>query len=93
MLNISRSGYYEWRDRLPSARETADDELATVIARIHSESRGTHGAPRVHAELRLTRDRHVGTKRVARLMGLAGITGIRRLPTEGRQAASVAGAA
>jgi putative transposase len=76
ILGLSRSGYYEWRDRPPSAREIADAELATVITRIHYESRGTYGAPRVHAELRLARDRHVGKKRVARLMGLAGISGI-----------------
>jgi putative transposase len=76
VLNVSRSGYYEWRDRPPSTRETADGELTTVIERIHYESRGTYGASRVHAELRLARDRHEGKKRVARLMGVAGIAGI-----------------
>lgn len=47
ILALSRSGCYEWRDRPPSARETADCELTAVIERIHYESRGTYGAPRV----------------------------------------------
>jgi putative transposase len=85
ILGLSRSGYYEWRDRPPSTRETVDVELTAVITQIHYESRGTYGAPRVHAELRLARDRHVGRKRVARLMGLAGLAGISHRRKGGKQ--------
>ncbi|WP_442786488.1 IS3 family transposase [Leifsonia sp. AG29] len=52
-LLVSRSGYYEWARRAPSARQVADQALSGMITRIHYESRGTYGAPRVHAELRL----------------------------------------
>jgi transposase InsO family protein len=38
-----------------------------TIHTIHIESRGTYGAPRVHAEL-AAQGIHVGRKRVARLM-------------------------
>ena len=44
-----------------------DAELVSLITEIHTRSRRTYGAPRVHAELgRL--GRHCGRKRVARLM-------------------------
>jgi putative transposase len=47
------------------------------IHTIHLESRGTYGAPRVHAEL-AAQDMHVGRKRVARLMRAAGVRGVSR---------------
>jgi putative transposase len=50
-LGVSPSGYYAWRKRPLSPRARADVELSAVIARIHRESRGTYGAPRVQAEL------------------------------------------
>jgi putative transposase len=68
MLHVSTSGYYEWRGRAPSARAVADAALSAQIVEIHAMSRGTYGAPRVHAELRLGRDVHCGRKRITRLM-------------------------
>src|SRR4051812_35310407 len=53
VLKVSRAGYYGWRDRPPSARSVADADLSQTIARVHRDSRGTYGSPRVHAELRL----------------------------------------
>ena len=44
---------------------------------IHAVSRGTYGAPRIHAELR-AEGRAVGEKRIARLMRAAGIVSISR---------------
>ena len=66
VLRVSSSGYYEWRERGPSARARADEVLSAEIAEIHTMSRGTYGSPRVHAELRLGRDVRCGRKRVAR---------------------------
>src|SRR4051794_21705068 len=74
VLGVSTAGYYAWPSRLPSARATADDELLKQVRTIHAVSRGTYGAPRVHAELR-AEGRAVGKKRIARLMRTAGIVG------------------
>ena len=77
VLGVSPAGYYAWRRRRPSARANSDGELRKRIRIIHASSRGTYGAPRVHAELR-AEGRHVGKKRVARLMRQAGLTGVSR---------------
>ena len=53
VLDVSRSGYYEARDRPPSPRAVADAALTDTIRDIHTMSRGSYGAPRVHDELRL----------------------------------------
>jgi putative transposase len=45
-LGVSRSGYYGWRNRRPSARRVADLELMTTISEIHTMSRYSYGAPR-----------------------------------------------
>jgi transposase InsO family protein len=71
-LGVSTSGYYEWASRPPSVRSTADVALTATIRQVHRDSRGTYGAPRVLAELRLGLGVHVGKKRVARLMRLDG---------------------
>lgn len=78
LLGVSRSGYYVWRDRVPSRRSKVDAALTERIKAIHERSRGTYGAPRVHAELRLGEGVHRGRKRVARLMRKASISGCRR---------------
>ena len=72
MLHLSRSGYYEWRDRPPSSRDVEDAYLADQIIEIHTMSRCSYGAPRVHAELRLGMGVRVGRKRMARLMRIGG---------------------
>jgi putative transposase len=77
VLEVSPSGYYAWRVRPPSARAQRDGELLERILAIHAESRGTYGAPRVHAELRAQGVR-VSRKRVARLMRQAGLCGVSR---------------
>lgn len=76
VLNLPRSTYYEAIGREPSVRAVADAELSATITTVHAESRGTYGAPRVHAELRLGLGIRCGRKRVARLMRAAGITGV-----------------
>ena len=50
-LGVSRSGFYAYLGRDPSARTVADVELTERIKQIHDGSRGTYGAPRIHAEL------------------------------------------
>ena len=53
VLKVSKSGFYGWRDRVPSARARADALLLEQIVRIHTDSRETYGAPRIHFELRV----------------------------------------
>jgi putative transposase len=77
VIGVSLSGYYAWCKRARSRREQADDGLLSQIHVIHHRSRGTYGAPRVHAELRAQGVR-CGRKRVARLMGRAGLAGAHR---------------
>jgi putative transposase len=78
VLNVSRSGYYEWLSRLDSPRRQENELLLKQIRQIHDESRGTYGSPRVHAELTLGLGLPVNLKRVARLMREAGIQGLYR---------------
>jgi putative transposase len=72
LLGVSRSGYYAWRSRPPSARQIADAELTRAIVRIHEASRGAYGRPRVHAELRYEGTPCSG-KRVAGLLSRPGV--------------------
>jgi putative transposase len=82
LLGVSRSGYYEWNNRPPSARDEENELLLKHITQIHADSRDSYGSPRVHAELTLGLGLVVNEKRVARLMRQAGIRGlyVRRPP-------------
>jgi transposase InsO family protein len=75
-LEVSRSGYYAWRGREPSARAHDDARLKVKIAASHSASQRTYGSPRILRDLRADGDL-VSRKRVARLM--------RELEVEGRR--------
>ncbi|MDP9843442.1 IS3 family transposase [Streptosporangium lutulentum] len=78
ILQVSVSGYYAWRGRPPSQRTIRHAWLTDLIIEVHQNSRGTYGARRVHAELRLGQDVLVGHGAVELLMrraGLAGVTG------------------
>jgi len=77
VLGVSRSGFHAWERRPPSDRNLADAWLGERIRQIHSSSRGTYGAPRVHAELRFDGVR-VGRKRVERLMRERQLSGLVR---------------
>ena len=51
VLNVSRSGYYAWSRRTPSAQAQRRELLIEHIATAHQTSRQTYGSPRVHREL------------------------------------------
>ena len=78
VLNVSRSHYYGWRSGQKSLRVEENELLTKHIEKIHEESRGTYGWPRVHAELTLGLGLTVNHKRVARLMREAGLQGLYR---------------
>ena len=77
VLGVSRSGFYGWIGRRPSPRGCEDVHLGQLVQNIHQLSRGTYGAPRIHAELSAC-GKHVGRKRVARLMREKGLRGVSR---------------
>lgn len=66
-LNVSKAGYYAWREREQSARAKRDAELIKQITRVHECSRKTYGSPRIHADL-LAKGVKASRKRIARLM-------------------------
>ena len=81
-----------WVKRQPSRRAQGDAALTTQIRAAHAASRGTYGAPRIHAEL-AAKGIRVGRKRVARLMLQADLAGVSRrkfvtttVKSDGRQA-------
>lgn len=43
VLNVSRSGYYDWLGRPASPRQQDNDLLTKVIEQVHKDSRGTYG--------------------------------------------------
>ena len=51
VLGVSSSGYHAWVKRHPSQRAKTDAVLIAAIRAAHTASRGTYGAPRIHAEL------------------------------------------
>jgi hypothetical protein len=78
VLGVARAGYHAWACRPPSDRDQSDALLGEQIRQIHARSRGTYGAPRIHAELRLGLGVHVSRKRVARLRREHGLQGVHR---------------
>jgi len=76
-LAVSRSGYYAWRRRAPSARARRDAQLKVEIGAFHSASRRRYGSPRIVRDLRDGGHR-ISRKRVARLMGELGLEGRRK---------------
>jgi len=51
VLQVSRSGFYAWRERPVSARQQFRQELAQTIRQVHQECRGVYGSPRLTVEL------------------------------------------
>jgi transposase InsO family protein len=47
VLEVSRAGYYAWRDRPESPRQARRQVLAARIAVVHQENRCVYGSPRI----------------------------------------------
>ncbi|MFC0107863.1 IS3 family transposase [Kibdelosporangium aridum] len=67
------SGYYDWRDRVPSTRTIRQAWLTDQIHEIHIESFQVYGVPRIHAELTLGCGITVGHNTIGLLIRRNGI--------------------
>ena len=76
-FGVSRSGYYAWLARPPSARARADAELTSRLCQAHDASRRTYGSPRLVIVLR-RQGQTISRRRVQRLMRAAGRRGLQR---------------
>ncbi len=74
VLHVSRSGYYAWRKREPSARQQANEQLLGHIQEAYIRNRSIYGSPRITAELN-EQGIGCGKNRVARIMRDNGIRG------------------
>ena len=72
VLEVSRSGYYDWIDRPESLRTKRHRDLTVKIRQAHIESKKIYGAPRIHGDLTDNGER-VGKNTVACLMKKADI--------------------
>lgn len=73
LLEVSRSGYYAWRDRPLSVRAERRERLVSRIRVAHQQSRQTYGSPRVHAQL-IEEEVEVCVNTVAKLMREEGLS-------------------
>jgi transposase InsO family protein len=67
ILNVTRGGYYAWRDRPISARQQHRAELDEKIQEVFEQSRCSYGSPRVTVELK-ARGIEVSENTVAKYM-------------------------
>jgi len=72
VLEVSRSGYYIWRDRKPSTRAQYDERLKVAIRAAHKRTRKTYGVLRLQPELAAD-GFPAGRDRIARLRRQMGI--------------------
>ena len=68
VLDVSRSGYYAWRDRPASGQSQRRAELAVKIQAVHAGNRGVYGSPRICKALAAA-----GEHTVAKVMRASGL--------------------
>lgn len=77
VLEVSRSGFYEWFGRQPSLRTQANEKLSGLIRQSFEASDRTYGSRRVWRDV-LGWGERCGVHRVARLMSQAGLVARRK---------------
>lgn len=72
LLEVSPSGYYQWRKSKPGPRARANQQLLKVVRRVFAQNRQIYGSPRL---TRLLQRSHIpcSENRVAKLMRLDGL--------------------
>jgi putative transposase len=79
VLGVSPAGYYAWRSRPESRRSAANRHLIDDIKRVHRDTSGRYGSPRIHVELK-AQGRGVSRGRIERLMRHHGVRAIMARP-------------
>ncbi len=77
VLQVSRNGYYDWRDRPESKRSKENRTALSQIREVHARSREAYGAFKTCQEL-MARGFQWGRHRIAKLRRLAGIEAKRK---------------
>jgi len=77
VMQVSRSGYYHWKRRGPSAREQERAQLIPRVRGLHQESKATYGSRRMAQELKALGFR-CGKYKAGTLMKLAGVAAKQR---------------
>lgn len=72
VLDVSRSGYYDWAKRKPSLREQETKHLSHDIAKVFEKSRQTYGVPRILKALE-AQGKHHGKARISNIMKAQGL--------------------
>jgi putative transposase len=72
VLEVSRSGYYSWRSRRPSARQIEDERLSAKLKGYFEESRDSYGARRLREDF-LADQQPISRRRCRRLMKQNGL--------------------
>jgi Transposase and inactivated derivatives len=67
VLDVPKSSYYDWKNKVPSKRQTENERLSRLISGIYFENKGIYGAPKIHQTL-LARGEILSLKRVQKLM-------------------------
>lgn len=75
VFKVSRSGYYDWLNRKPSARQIDNQQALKLIREIYKKSKGRYGSPKITQELK-KRGIQISRPRVARIMKAANIKSI-----------------
>ncbi len=72
ILDVSRSGYYAWENRLPSNRQQEYQRLVPIVKDAEKIAKGTYGARRIAIEIEKT-GIPCGRTKAATVMGIAGV--------------------
>jgi putative transposase len=72
LLEVSRSGYYEWCRRSPRAAAAAEQPLRTNVEHYFAQGRGTYGTRRIK-HLLAQEGLQVSRRRIGRLLAQAGL--------------------
>jgi transposase InsO family protein len=75
VFKVSKSGYYHWLNRKPSARQVDEQQTLKLIKEVYKISKSRYGSPKITHELK-KKGLQISRPRVARIMRKATIRSI-----------------